>query len=119
MEERERRVVENEAKFRLVNERIQDVVRGDEAQFGEPLEDIFIVCECGAIDCTAAIGLPLSVYEWTRAASERFAVAPGHELPEFERIVRPGDGYAIVEKLGDARQAASDSDPNAQGKTQP
>jgi hypothetical protein len=114
MDERERRVVENEAKFRLVNERIQAVVRGDEAQFEEPVEEIFVVCECGASDCTETIGLPLSVYEWTRAASPRFAIVPGHNLPEFERVVRAGDGYAIVEKTGEAREAASDSDPNAQ-----
>jgi hypothetical protein len=112
MEERERRVVENEAKFRVLNERIRAVVRGDEAQFGEAVDEIFVVCECGEIDCTKTIGVPVSTYEWTRAASERFVVAAGHDLPDVERVVRVGDGYAIIEKLGEARKAASDSDPN-------
>jgi hypothetical protein len=114
MEERERRVVENESNFRLVNERIQAVVRGDEAQFGKPVEEILVVCECGAVDCTETIALPLSVYEWTRAASARFAIAPRHNLPEFERVVRVGDGYAIVEKIGEAQELAADSDPRDQ-----
>ncbi|MDX6570387.1 MAG: hypothetical protein QOH15_2965 [Gaiellales bacterium] len=113
MEERARRVVENEAKFRLVNEAIQAVVRRDKAQFGEPIEEISIICECGVNDCTETIGLPLSVYEWTRAESTRFVVASGHHLPEYERVMRDGDGYAVVEKLGEARGAASDLDPNA------
>jgi hypothetical protein len=112
MEERARRVVENEAKFRLVNERIQTVVSEDDVLSAEPGETIFIVCECGAIDCTKTIGIPVSTYEWARAASERFVVAAGHDLPDIERVVRDGDGYAIIEKLGEARQAASDLDPN-------
>jgi hypothetical protein len=111
MDERERRVVENESRFRLVNERIWAVVRGDGSPHEDVADDVTVVCECGHAACTEAVGVPLSAYEWTRAAPARFVIAVSHELPEFERIVRDGDGYQIVEKTGDARELAAASDP--------
>ena len=113
MDERERRVVENEARFRLVNERIRAVV-SDESEIEDPAEDVTVICECGHGDCTETISVPLSAYEWTRAASARFVIAASHELPEFEQVVRDGEGYAIVEKVGEAQQVAADSDPREQ-----
>ena len=112
MEERERRVVENESRFRLVNERIRALVSGDETHHGARTETVAVVCECGHGGCTETIEVPLDIYEWTRASSMRFVIAVGHELPEFERVVRDAEGYLVVEKFGDARNIASESDPN-------
>lgn len=109
MDERERRVVENEARFRLVNERIRTVVSDEGVE--DPGDDITVLCECGRAECTETIGIPLSLYEWTRAAPARFVLVPGHELPEFERVVRDDAGYAIVEKIGEAEQLAANADP--------
>jgi hypothetical protein len=92
MDERERRVVENESRFRLVNERIRAVVGGD----GDADEDVTVICECGYADCTAGVTVLLSVYEWARAAPARFVIAVS---------------YRIVEKIGDAQQLAAASDP--------
>jgi hypothetical protein len=111
MDERERRVVENESRFRLVNERIRALVNGDEAEHDDADGGVTVICECGYADCTEAVTVPLSSYEWARAAPARFVIAVSHELPEFERIVRDGDGYRIVEKIGDAQQLAAASDP--------
>jgi hypothetical protein len=109
--ERERRVVENESRFRLVNERIRSMLSGGESEHDDATEGVVVVCECGYADCTQAINVPLAAYEWTRAASSRFVIAPSHELPEFERVLRDTDGYAIVEKVGDAKRLAADADP--------
>jgi hypothetical protein len=111
MDERERRVVENESRFRLVNERIRAVVGGDESGHEDADEKVTVICECGYADCTAAVTVPLSAYEWARAAPARFVIAVSHDLPEYERIVRDGDGFRIVEKTGDAQQLAAASDP--------
>jgi hypothetical protein len=119
MDERERRVVENEATFRLVNERIRAVVSGDEVRHGEPVDGVFVICECGFATCTEKIRVPTSVYEWTRADSVRFVIAAGHALPDLERVVRHGGGYAVVEKVGDARHVASELDPTTPHPTAP
>jgi hypothetical protein len=113
MERRERRVVENETKFRLVNERVRAVVREDPRDGGEHAERIVVACECGHEDCTEMIDVTTDTYEWTRSSPMRFVLAAGHELPEFERIVRDDGSYLVVEKFGDARIVASDSDPNS------
>ena len=110
MDERERRVVENEARFRLVNERIRDVVNS-EPGLDESAEDIMLVCECGHADCTESISVPPSTYEWTRHAPSRFVIASGHEIPDLERVVRDGTGFSIVEKLGEATRIAAALDP--------
>jgi hypothetical protein len=104
-------VGENESRFRLVNERVRDLVIDDAERHGEHPDSVSVVCECGDVDCTAKIDISLSSYEWVRSGSARFIVVPGHEIAESERILRQGDGYAIVEKIGDARAAASELDP--------
>jgi hypothetical protein len=35
-----------------------------------------------------------------------FAVVPGHERLDVERVVEEGRGYFVVEKLGEAGEAA-------------
>jgi hypothetical protein len=104
-------VGENESRFRLVNERLRDLVMDDAERHHEHPDALSVVCECGDVDCTDKIDVELSTYEWIRAGSARFVIVPGHELPDSERVVREGPGYAIVEKFGDARSAASELDP--------
>ena len=102
---------ENESRFRLVNERLRDLVIDDAARHGEHAEALSVLCECGNVDCTDKVDLSLSEYEWVRSASARFVIVPGHEIDDAERVVREGNGYAIVEKFGDARAAAAELDP--------
>jgi hypothetical protein len=104
-------VGENESRFRLVNERLRDLVIDDAERHGEHPEALSVLCECGNVDCTAKIDVELSTYEWIRSGPARFVVVPGHEIPESERVVRQGHDYLIVEKFGDARAAATELDP--------
>ena len=51
-------------------------------------------------------------YEAVRAKATRFAVAPGHEIPDIERVVARHPSYFVVEKQDpDAAEVARESDP--------
>lgn len=108
--ERKRRVGHNEALFRQVNERIEDL---NEA-FGGITGEFVIVCECGRLDCAEQIGVSRTVYEQTRQNPSRFIVRLGHEEAGVEHVV-DGDGdYVIVEKdVPEARRQAERTDPRS------
>ena len=110
MDERERRVVENEARFLLVNERSTPswapTSRAWRRGRGRHRPLRVRVRRVQGGDHRPALGLRMDA-----GMPARFVIATGNELPEFERVVRDGDGYRVVEKLGDAQQAAAASDP--------
>jgi hypothetical protein len=76
------------------------------------MPDVFeCVCECANPDCTAHVRVKRSDYELFRAGPAQFIVATGHELPEIERTIFEGDGFAIVEKHPGEREIAVEADP--------
>lgn len=112
MEERTRRIGQNEALYREVNERIKDINEG----FSVITENFSVACECGEIQCAEQISISQERYEQTRANPVHFIVKPGHEEPETERVVeRAEDGnYFIVEKTPpEARRRAEEADPRS------
>jgi hypothetical protein len=93
----ERRSALNEALWREVNDRIDEADEGmrvlpDDAQ-------ITVHCECGNEGCTAMISLTPAEYQGVRSDVDRFAIAPGHEQPTIERVVKRTDRYLVVDKL--------------------
>lgn len=107
--ERDERAARNEAMFRRVNERLEEVNQGfqvvtDNAQF---------VCECASIDCTEQIELTLPEYEALRRVPTRFVIKPDHLLPEDERVVERHGEYLVVEKVGHAGERARQLDPRS------
>jgi hypothetical protein len=104
------RAARNEALFRRVNERIEDV---NEA-FATTGEHGEFVCECADGECTEQIQLALSEYEAVRSVPTRFFVKPGHVLPEAERVVEEHNDYAVVEKVGHAGERARSLDERSQ-----
>jgi hypothetical protein len=107
MDAREERLVRNELLFRELNETIQTIAHSQ----GEDAHVFDFVCECSNIDCTLSLPLTLEVYEDTRGAPDLFLVAPGHDLPEIEDVVREGDGFHVVRKRGAAAAMAERNDP--------
>jgi hypothetical protein len=95
VDERGKRIGQNEVVFREVNERLRELGEG----FSLVSEVAEFVCECGDSGCAERIQLPLSEYERVRSDAKWFVVVPGHELPEYEKVVEKKDGYTIVEKL--------------------
>lgn len=95
MDERARRIGMNEAVFREVNDRIQDVNAGI-AALGDGR--MHVVCECGRLDCHEQIAIDAAAYEQVRSDPKRFVLVPGHEEPDVESVVAVGDGWIVVEK---------------------
>jgi len=108
MEGRVARIAENEAAFRVVNERMSEWPEHQQAPGTEPIP---FVCECGDLKCFERVFLTMPEYEAVRADSRRFAVTPGHELPDLERVVDRHPGYLVVEKNEAARDIVEATDP--------
>ena len=108
---REERLGANEALFREVNERVAEVAERFIA--GETGDGRFnFSCECGDRGCTEQIALTVGEYEAVRAEATRFAVVPGHEVPDIERVVERNPRYLVVEKQDpDAEEVARETDP--------
>jgi hypothetical protein len=105
--ERERRIGMNEALFREVNERIQELAEG----FGRA-EKLDLICECGNASCASRIELDPKEYEHVRSESATFAIVKGHEIPDVEEIVERRKAYDVVRKTADqAERVAEKTDP--------
>ena len=90
MPSREERLAANEARFRDINESAQPQ---REAQGSGRF-----VCECADRSCSTFIEVDPDEYAAVRANPRRFLVAPGHELPDIEKVVESHDGYLVIEK---------------------
>jgi len=94
MDEREVRIAHTEALFRDVNERIAESAERFNARDAE------FVCECADPTCAERVPATLDQYEEVRADGTHFLLAPDHELPELERVVkRPHKRSVVVEKF--------------------
>jgi hypothetical protein len=108
MDERERRLGLNEAMFREVNERVEDINR----TFGSITGSFDIFCECGDTSCTERISVPVDDYERVRSNPTHFLLHVGHEDPTVERVIEIHETYVIAEKEGvDVESVAEETDP--------
>ena len=107
------RIAKNEAVFRDVNERVEEIAEAfDVLDENESGLDLF--CECGDRSCLERIRLTRDEYEHIRAAPTRFVILPGHDVPAIEKVVAEHDGFAVVEKFADqAAKIAVETDPRA------
>ena len=99
-DQRKRRMAQNEALARRINDRIeyQRPRNGD-------LADTFI-CECVRVDCGGVLDLSIGEYVRVRSHLRRFVVLPGHEEVAVESVVEVHPGYVVVEKRGEAGRIA-------------
>jgi hypothetical protein len=105
---REERIGLNEAVFREVNERIEEVAETFEIE-AQPLD---LICECGDAKCVQPLSMTRAEYEHIRSDPQTFAVHPGHELPDVEEVVERRKGYNIVRKgKGVQAKVAEQTDP--------
>jgi hypothetical protein len=103
---RRARAAENESRYRLVNEAIEQAhLAGSDSSTGE------LICECARGDCTARIELRLDEYERVRSVPTHFVVMPAHHEPAFENIIAKMDDHWVVSKLGAGAQVARSLDP--------
>jgi hypothetical protein len=109
---RNERRARNEALFREVNERIEDlsVKSADESE----QDGLFgVVCECGRADCTELIEVTRAEYEAVRSDPRRFLVVPGHEHTDTARVVERNSAFSVIEKLEGAAEIAIEHDPRS------
>jgi len=102
---RRERAAKNQSLFREVNEQIEQLPWT--ASFTD------FVCECLYEDCFVRIPLTLEQYESLRRVPTRFAVAPGHNVDEVERVVEANGRFVVVEKFGAGGPVAIKLDPRA------
>jgi hypothetical protein len=109
---REERAARNEALLREVNERIEEVGKG--LQVLPDDDSLDFRCECGRPNCEALVSMTVGEYEHVREDNDRFAVVPGHEDDQIERVVERAEGYLIVDKLPPAeRFVGADGEPES------
>jgi len=107
VDERTRRVGENEALFRSVNEQVRELNRTFLVE-----GTMRIVCECGMRSCLDQIEVAPAAYESVRSDPALFFVRPGHDAPDVETVVERDDGYWLVRKhAGAPRRIARETDP--------
>lgn len=112
MDPRKERAAKNEALLREVNERIEEV--GKRLQVLSDDDSLDFRCECGRPECQAFVSMTAGEYEHVRAESDRFAVVPGHEDEEIERVVERAERYVIVDKVPQAEPfVGADGEPDS------
>ena len=106
----------NEALIRNVNEQIERVDKEADARGWVPDEGLFeFHCECGRRGgCDARVFMTIEEYELVRGQDDRFAVAPGHEAGEIERVVDGTERFLVVDKVDEVEALVAD---DARGAT--
>jgi hypothetical protein len=95
VDERTRRVAENEALFRQVNEHVVGAER-------RPDESFEILCECGDEACMDHVRVTTEAYERARRQPTDFLLKPGHAMTDLETVVGSNEGFDLVRKTGEA-----------------
>jgi hypothetical protein len=96
MDARAERIGLNEAFFRQLNGRLEELAHS----FDLDREELDFVCECGDARCAERIRMTRDQYETLRADPQHFAVRAGHASPPLERVVGHYAGFDLVEKEG-------------------
>lgn len=88
LDERKRRIGENEGIFRSVNE------------LARPLDRTWmtILCECGDLACRDQVMIAREDYARVREDPTLFVLRPGHETDETERVVSKHIEFWVVRK---------------------
>lgn len=101
------RVARDDAMFRDANERIKKSAAAAE------IERVPFICECADARCTQIVRLTIAEYETIRSDPTHFLNVPGHEATggPHVRVVANGNGFVVVEKLGEAAEIVEVLDP--------
>jgi hypothetical protein len=100
MDERERRIGENESYWRQVNE-----LSPPEPGVLNPM-----FCECGRLECRERVPMTAEEYADVRSSATTFLVSPGHAITDVETVVETTERFEVVQKQGEAARAAIESE---------
>ena len=107
--DRQERLAQNEALFRVANERMADW----EESHAEDSAELYF-CECADPDCREKVSLRRSEYESVRSNSRRFFIVVGHEIPDVETVIETHGEWCVVEKNSNVSDLLKASDPRRQ-----
>ena len=107
MTDRQRRIAENESRFREINERLE----ADLKRIPDDGADANFICECGRADCTEIVPMSLDEYEHVRQDPLLFSLVPGHEFEDAEDVIATTARYAVVRKKPETAPIVEASDP--------
>lgn len=99
------RLAKNEARFREVNERLNEI-----GTRWATMTDY--LCECSAMTCIETIGLTKDEYERARRRPTMFVLVPGHERLDVERVLEKNERFVLVEKVV-AVEEITEADPRS------
>jgi hypothetical protein len=105
----QRRMGENEARLRALNEHIRGAVDG--LSHGRPPTRYSIMCECAIEACHEMIEIEPERYLQVRANPTHFVVRPEHVVPEVEFAIERRAEWWIIEKVGAAAAVARNEAP--------
>ena len=110
MDERDRKIGLNQALFRQINERAEDLNQA----FATVTHTMQLVCECGDRSCIEQITLSRAEYDDVRRDASQFVVVPGHAAAGVEVTVKQVNGYAVVRKAElESIRLAEETDPRS------
>ena len=89
------RAEKNEEAFKGHNERRAAF---EDAGHVTKTELVPFVCECDDPDCARAVEIPFGEYERAVGPRDQFVVAPGHQDPTVEKVVKECESYLVVSK---------------------
>jgi hypothetical protein len=95
----------NQALMREINERIDEL-----ASIAWHPD---FLCECADPRCLETLEVSAGEYEAIGSSPVRFPIKPGHDYPEFERVVERNERYLVVEKFGEAARVVVKLDPRS------
>lgn len=101
--EREIRAAQNQALFRALNKRLDELNRASPSA----VDTFTIACECGDMGCIEMIQIDQRDFLKIRQEPRQFAVLPAHVLPDVEVVVRDSDHYVVVKKVRTSGEVAS------------
>src|SRR3954451_929322 len=94
MDRRQERIGRNEALYRSINERLEEL----NDTFATTTGTFSVVCECGDRSCMEQVTVALADYERLRADPALFIVRPGHDMADVEDVVEMHGQYEVVRK---------------------
>jgi hypothetical protein len=104
--DREERLAQNEALFRVANERMADWEESHAEDSAEPY-----YCECADPDCREKVSLRRAEYESVRSDPRRFFIVVGHEIPDVETVLETHGDWCVIEKDPRVSDLLKASDP--------
>jgi hypothetical protein len=107
VDERQERIGRNEALFRSVNGKLEDL----NDAFSTVTSTFTVVCECGDEACIEQLPVDIREYEEVRSDPRLFIIYPGHVARDVEEVVEAREQYEVIRKrAGEPAALARDLD---------